>query len=76
MEPEADFFAKGLGPDGVHLTMEPGITELIVEDRRLMSKLLLQGKDKFTVRDVANLTHNPPGTSGSESRKRLPARCV
>ena len=33
----------------------------LIQDRRLLQKLFLQGKDKFTVEKVANMHHTPPG---------------
>jgi hypothetical protein len=70
LKPEVEFFAEGLGPNSTHLLLQPGETQPIVQDRALMQKLFLQGKDKFEVKTVANMSHIPRGGS-SKNRKRI-----
>ena len=68
---EGDFWAVGFGHDGA-LIMKADGEDLIVEDRRLMQRLFKTGKDQLTVKFVGDMKHNPPGTSGNDSRKNIP----
>ena len=70
-----DLFKEGFGTGGAHL-LNNSTEELVIDDRRLMQKLFLTGKNALVVKTAGDLKFNPPGTVDNTNRKRCSYTCV
>ena len=53
---EEAFYAQGLGNGGAHLCKD-AVKPLVIEDRRLMRKLFMQGKSSLSLKSICDIRH-------------------